>query len=46
MPPKGQIRGTALGRPAQPKGYARNFLNEVTKQENRSVVTSVAFFAV
>lgn len=48
MPPKGQnqIRGTAVGRPAQPKGFARNVLDEITKQENRAVVTSIAFFAV
>lgn len=47
MPPKGAIRGTGVGRPAQQKGgYARQIIDEVTSQENRSVVTAVTFFAV
>lgn len=45
MPPKA-IRGTAVGRPAQKGGYASQIYNEVTSQENRTVVTSVAFFVV
>ncbi|OTA31616.1 hypothetical protein BTJ68_07279 [Hortaea werneckii EXF-2000] len=46
MPPKGAIRGTGVGRPAQQKGgYARQIIDEVTSQENRSVVTAVTFFA-
>lgn len=46
MPPK-TIRGTAVGRPApQRGGYARQVVNELTSPENRSVVTSLAFFAV
>lgn len=45
MPPKrGAIGG--VGRPAQQKGYARYLVGEVTNPENRSVVTSIAFFAV
>ena len=47
MPPKrGAIGGTGVGRPAQQKGYARYLVGEVTNPENRSVVTSIAFFAV
>lgn len=47
MPPKGAIRGNAVGRPAEQRGgYARTVLNGLTNPENRSVVTSVAFFAV
>lgn len=46
MPPKG--RGTAIGgpRPAPRGGFARDTYNWVTSADNRSVVTSLAFFAV
>ena len=47
MPPKRAIGGTGVGRPApQRGGYARQVINELTSPENRSVVTSLAFFAV
>ena len=47
MPPKRAIGGTGVGRPQQQRGgYARTVINELTSAENRSVVTSVAFFAV
>lgn len=46
MAPKGAIRGTGVGRPVQPKGYAQQVYAEITDPENRSVVTSLAFFAV
>jgi len=48
MPPKGGApRGTALGRPVPQKGgYASQVYNGLTDPENRSVVTSLAFFAV
>lgn len=47
MPPKGAIRGTAVGRPAPAKGgYVGQVINELTSAENRSVVISVGFFAV
>lgn len=45
MPPK-RVTGTGLGRPQQQKGYAKYIMSEVTNPENRSVVTSIAFFAV
>ncbi|TKA49582.1 hypothetical protein B0A54_00249 [Friedmanniomyces endolithicus] len=45
MPPKRQIGGTAVGRPAQRGGYARQVIGELSSPENRSVVISVAFFA-
>ncbi|KAK3112108.1 hypothetical protein LTR53_011948 [Teratosphaeriaceae sp. CCFEE 6253] len=45
MPPKRQIGGTAIGRPAPREGYARRVIAELTSPENRSVVTSIAFFA-
>ncbi|EMF16174.1 uncharacterized protein SEPMUDRAFT_38233 [Sphaerulina musiva SO2202] len=47
MPPKGQQRGTALGGPRQPPrgGFARETYKWFTSSENRSVVTSLAFFA-
>lgn len=45
MPPK-RVAGTGLGRPQQQQGYAKYIMSEVTNPENRSVVTSVAFFAV
>ncbi|PPJ58070.1 hypothetical protein CBER1_03881 [Cercospora berteroae] len=45
MPPKG--RGNAIGgpRPAPRGGFARETYNWVTSADNRSVVTSLAFFA-
>lgn len=47
MPPKGAIRGQGVGRPAPSnQGYMRSAYEEITNPENRSVVTSVAFFAV
>jgi hypothetical protein len=47
MPPKGAGRNTAVGRPLPPqKGYAQQIYQEITSPENRSVVTSLAFFAV
>ena len=46
MPPKGAIKGTAVGRPQQRGGYAAQVYNELMSAENRSVVTSVAFFVV
>lgn len=46
MPPKRQLPGTSVGRPQQANGYARNLINELTSAENRTVVTSVVFFAV
>ena len=46
MPPKRAIGGTGVGRPQQPRGHARQVLNELTSPDNRSVVTSIAFFAV
>ncbi|KAI5360846.1 Putative mitochondrial import receptor subunit Tom6 [Septoria linicola] len=47
MPPKGAARGTAIGGPRQPQrgGFARETYNWVTSSDNRSVVTSLAFFA-
>lgn len=46
MPPKQQqLRGTAVGRPAR-AGYARETFNALASPENRSVVTSITFFAV
>lgn len=47
MPPKRAALAGTGGRPAQQqKGYARYLVSEVTNPENRSVVTSIAFFAV
>lgn len=47
MPPKGPAR-VGLGRPAgqQNTSYVRSAINEITSQENRSVVVAVSFFAV
>ena len=45
-PLKGAIRGTGVGRPAPPRGYAQQVYTEITNPENRSVVTSIAFFVV
>jgi hypothetical protein len=47
MPPKGAIRGTAIGRPAPAKGgVARQVYEGITNPENRSLVTAITFFAV
>ncbi|KAH9834351.1 Mitochondrial import receptor subunit Tom6, fungal [Teratosphaeria destructans] len=45
MPPKGAIRGGPLGRPQPKGGYARQVYEGLTSPENRTVVTSIAFFA-
>lgn len=46
MPPKAPAR-VGGGRPAQQSNsYVRNAINELTSQENRSVVVAVSFFAV
>lgn len=47
MPPKQQsIRGGAIPANRRSKGFASDTYNFITDSENRSVVTSIAFFAV
>jgi hypothetical protein len=46
MPPKGAIRGVGVGRPQAKGNFAKDTYSWVTNPENRSVVTSLAFFVV
>lgn len=48
MPPKRQQLGTSLGSSRGPsrKGFAKDTYAALTSPDNRSVVTSIAFFAV